>query len=88
MTKKSTVAKTKGKTPRTPVAKKEPYSPSRLEYFVAAALTGIMSNPSTFKTAQGGTSVTDNALIMAIAMIEKIDSEKTSPRFYSNVLRR
>lgn len=60
-----------------PAKKRAPakYSPSRLDYFVAAALSGILAAPVPFKTTHGGTSISKNAVIVAKATIAEIDKE-------------
>ena len=51
------------------------FFPSRLEYFTAAALQGILTAPVRIKTVEGGLSASKNAVIFAKAVIKELDKE-------------
>lgn len=56
------------------------YAPTRLEYFTAVALEGILSAPKPIRTEEGDLSITTNAIVIAKHVIEKLDAEQETPR--------
>ena len=56
---------------------KERFFPTRLEYFTAAALQGILACGRAVETEEGGQSTSKNAVIFAKATIAALDKEAT-----------